>query len=72
MISNGHVTLDGLMFDRVGCVRAKTSICPHISDDIVLHVVVNGDLFELIGLGRTKNGILLCELRQDWFEFVAM
>ena len=48
------MTLDGLMFDHVrsflfaitvGCVRAKASVCPHISDDVVMHVVVKGGVF---------------------------
>ena len=38
----------------------------------MLYVVFIEDIFEFIGCGRTKNGILLCGLRQDWFEFVAV
>ena len=43
--------LDGLMFDfvrslpfmvTIGCGRAKTSVCPHISDDFVMHVLAKG------------------------------
>ena len=37
-----------------------------------MYIVVIGEIFELIGRGRTKNGILLFDFRQDWFEFVAM
>ena len=75
------MTLYGIMFDHVssllltvtvGCVRAKASVCPHISDDVVMHVVVKGEVFEFIRLRRTKNSIVLCESRQDWFEFVVM
>ena len=56
----------------VGCVRAEASVIPLILDDVVMHVVVKGGVFEFIGLGRKKNWIVLCELRQDWFDFVAM
>ena len=56
----------------VVCVRAKESICPCISDDVTMHEVVKGDAFKFLGLGRTKNWIVLCESRQDWVEFVAM
>ena len=55
-----------------GCVGAKVSVRPHILDYIVMHEVVKGGVFEFIGLGRKKNWIVLCELRQDWFDFVAM
>ena len=57
---------------RVEFFRAKVSVRPHISDDVLMYVLVKGDIFEFIGLGRMKNGIVLCESRQDWFEFVAM
>ena len=81
MVSNGHVTLDGLFFDHflfspfsviVGSVRAKEYIRPHKFDDVVRHVVVKGDLFELMGCGCTKNCIVLCELHQDWIQFFEM
>ena len=61
---NGHVKLDGLMFDNlffypfvviVLFVKAKASICPQIFDDIVKHEVVKGDVFEFIGKRLTKN-----------------
>ena len=60
--------LDRIMFDcvryfpfkvTVRCVRDKASIRPHISYDFVMHVVVKGDVFELIGHGLTENGIML-------------
>ena len=79
--SNIQMTLDGLMFDHVRsfpfvvtfeCVMAKGSVRQHISGDVVMHIVVHGNVFEFIGCGRTKNGIVLCEFHQDWFEFVAM
>ena len=66
--------LDGLMFDHmsylpftftVGCVRAKASLHPHISDDIVMHVVVKGKVFEFIGRGIMENGILLINFCQE-------
>ena len=41
-------------------------------DYVIIYVVFIEDIFEFIGCGRTKNGILLCGLRQDWFEFVAV
>ena len=53
------MNLYGLMFHdlffypfavTVGCVRAKASVLPHISDEVVMNVVVKGDVFELIGL----------------------
>ena len=75
------MTLDGLMLNNVRyfplvvmvrCVRDKTSVCPHISDDVVLHVVVKVDVFEFIGLEQTNTGIMLCESIHQWFEFVAM
>ena len=51
---------------------AKVSVCPHIVDDVIMHEVVKGGLYELIGIGHTKNLVLLCELHQYLFEFVAM
>ena len=75
------MTLDRIMFDHVrslpfavtvGCVRYKASVCPHILDGVVMHVVVKGGVFTFIGHGRTKNGIFLCESRQECFEFVTM
>ena len=35
-------------------VRAKAYICLRISDDIVIHVVIKGDIFGFIGRGCTK------------------
>ena len=35
------------------------SVHPHISDEIVMRVLVKGSVFEFIGLGRTNNGIVL-------------
>ena len=72
------MALDGLMFDHliflpfyfmVICVRAKASVCPHISYDVAMNEVVKGGISEFIGLGHMKNWIMLCELRQDWFKF---
>ena len=72
--------LDGIMFDHlifnpfavtVRCVWVKESVHSHISNDVVMYEVVKGDVFEFIELGHTKNWILLCKSRQDWFYFVA-
>ena len=48
----------------VGCARDKASVFPHILYDSIMHVVVKGDAFEFIGLGRKNNGIVLCDSRQ--------
>ena len=53
-------------------VRAKASVCPPILDTLVMHEVVKGGMFYSIGIGLMKNWIVLCESRQDWFEFVVM
>ena len=46
--------LDGLMFDHrsiypfaemVGRVRDKTYVLPHILDDVLMYLVVKGDVF---------------------------
>ena len=75
------MALYGLVFDHVRsfqltvttiCVRAKVSIQPRILNDIVIHVVLKGDVFYFIERGRMKNGIVLCESRQDWFVFVGI
>ena len=55
-----------------GCVRAKASVCPCIPYYVIMCVVVVGDVFEFIVCGRTNNRVVLCELIQYWFEFVAM
>ena len=47
------------------CVRSKAYVCPCLSDDIIINEVFKGDIFEFIGLRRTKNWIALCELHQD-------
>ena len=66
--------LDGLMFYHmlfspfavaVVCVRSKASICPRMLYGVVRNVVFKGGVFEFIGLGITKNWIVLCELFQD-------
>ena len=70
------MTLDGLMFDNllfypfvvtVKFVRAKDSVLPCIFDDVVIHEVVKGDVFEFVGLGHKRNWILLCDSQYDWF-----
>ena len=75
------VTLDGIMFDNslffpfpatVGFVRAKAYVRPCIFDDVIMHEVFKGGVFQFIGVGRTKYGIVLCESPQDWFEVVVI
>ena len=48
------MTVDGIMFDHfsftplvvmVGCVSSKVNVCPHILDDVVMHILVKGDIF---------------------------
>ena len=51
----------------VGFVRAKEFVRPHIPDDVLTNEVVKGDVFEFVGLGRTKNYIVLCDSYQDKF-----
>ena len=67
--------LDGIIFDNsffypfavtVGCVRAKASVRPHISDYIIMNVVVKRETLEFIGCIHTKNWMVLCELHQNW------
>ena len=41
----------------VGFVSDKASVHPRISDDVVMHVVVKGGVFEFIGCGHTKTGL---------------
>ena len=73
MVSNGHVRLDGIVFDKfrffpfsvtVGFVRAKAYFQPHISYDVMIREVVKGGAFEFIGRGHTKNWIMLCKSHQ--------
>ena len=51
---NSSMTLDGLMFDNfffypflvmVRFVRSKTSICPDIFYDVIMHEVFKGGVF---------------------------
>ena len=53
-------------------MTAKASVRPCISYVAVMHVVVKGEIFYFIGRIHTKNWMVLCELHQDWFWFVAM
>ena len=48
------------------------SVRPYVSDDFVMHAVFKGGALEFIGLGGTKNWIVLFESLQDWFEVVIM
>ena len=81
MVSNGHLAWYRLIFYcvrstpftvTVRCVRSKVSVCPHVSDDVVMHVIFKEDVFEFICCGRTKNRIVFCESLQDWFKFIAV
>ena len=78
---NSNVASDGLMYDymrlppftvTVGCVRANAYFLPHISDDIVMHILIKGGAFEFIGIGCRKNSIVLCESRKEWFAFFVI
>ena len=51
----------------VGCVGSNASVRLRILDDVVMHKVVKGGVFEFIWIGRMKNVIVLCESRHDWF-----
>ena len=70
-----------LVFDRgyyppcavtVRRVMAKAYVPPHVSYDAVLRVLVKGGVINFIGIGETKNYIVLCELCLEWFDVVAM
>ena len=38
-----------------GCVMAKAYVCPRVSDDLIMYVLVKGGLIEFMGLGETNN-----------------
>ena len=68
------MTLDGLIFDHstfspfvVEFLRAKASVRPHISDVVLMHELVKGNVFEFIGRKLMKKWKVLCESHQDWF-----
>ena len=70
------MTLYSLMFDRffispfafiVRFLKAKVSVRPHIFDDSIMNEVVKRGVFLVIGLGCTKNWIVLYESYQYWF-----
>ena len=57
MVSSGNMMLEGIMFYcvrftpfsvMVRCVRAKASVHPRISDDVVIYVKVKGGVFDSI------------------------
>ena len=50
-------------------VRAKASICPHIFDMVVIHVVFKGNAFQFIRIIPKKSCMVLCESHQYWFQF---
>ena len=73
------MTLNELMFDDlifspfvVVFVRSKAYVRPHISDVVIMYVLVKGDVFKFIVRIRTKKWMVLCDSHQDWFYFVAM
>ena len=70
LVLNGHVTIDGIMFDNsfsspfvltVGFLRAKASVLPFIFDDVVMHEAFKGNIFEFIGHRRTSKWTFSCE-----------
>ena len=52
----------------VRCVRSKVTVCLRLSDDVIMDVKVKVDVFYIICRECTKNGIVFCESRQDWFD----
>ena len=65
-MSNGRLTLDGLIFDHliftpflvtVGCVRSKTYVRPCILDDAVMHEVVKGAYLRSYNLHAQRTGL---------------
>ena len=44
----------------VGCVRAKVSVRPHVSDEVSVYVIFKGGVFEFICHGQINNGVVLC------------
>ena len=53
-------------------MRGCASLHPHVLDDFVIHEVVGADVCEFIRCDGTKKCIVLCGLRQECLEFVAM
>ena len=71
---NGNVKLNGIIFENLFLfpfvdiiMRDFESVCPRILYVVIMGVVVNEDVFEVIGSGRTKNWMVLYELHQEWF-----
>ena len=50
-----------------GIVGAFASVWPRIFDVVIISVIVKGGLVDVIGHGRQKNRIALCELHQYLF-----
>ena len=44
----------------------------HITGDLVMHKLVEWEVIEFIRPGVTNNWILMCDLRQDFIEFVVL
>ena len=74
LVSNGHVTLEGLMFDNFflypfvdRIMRDFAYFRPRMFDVVIMSLVVEWWLFEVILRGRTNNWMVLCESHQYWF-----
>ena len=75
------LTSDGIMFDHVKSipdgvtfisVMSKAYVLPWVYYGIVIHVIVEWGVFKCVWLGHTKNCIVLCELREYWFQCIVM
>ena len=53
-------------------VKSNAYICPFLSYDVTMHVIFEGGVFYFVYYIHIKNNIVLCELRQYWFEFIAI
>ena len=65
------MTLDGLMFENLflslfldSIVRDFDTVRPRIFDVVVISVLVKKGIFEVIGRGRMKKWMVLCESHQ--------
>ena len=43
---------------------------PPLYDEVVINVLVKGDIFDCNFHGRTNNKVFFCEPRQYWREFI--
>ena len=46
------------------------SVCPRVTDDLVIYKAVEQDVLDFIRPGGTNNLILLCDLCQNFLEFL--